>query len=144
MVRRGRRDQRDAAIRGEQRYLGELQARIMEVAWERGRITVRDALDSLGHDREIAYTTVMTVMTRLADEGVLARELVGKGYVYRPSYTREEFRAGISGSIVSDLVADFGEVALSQFVDALEQADPAQLARLRLFLDERDRADGGA
>jgi predicted transcriptional regulator len=144
MVRRGRRDRRDAEVHGEQRYLGELQARIMDVAWARGRVTVRDTLDLLGHDRAIAYTTVMTVMTRLADEGVLVRELVGKGYIYRPACTREEFRAGISGSIVNDLVADFGEVALSEFVDALEQADPVRLERLRRLLDERERSDLGA
>lgn len=143
MVRRGRRDQHDSDVRGEQKYLGELQARIMEIAWDRGRVTVRDVLGALDSQRDLAYTTVMTVMARLADEGVLARERDGKTYIYRPVHTREEFRAGISGSIVNDLVADFGEVALAQFVDALEHADPASLERLRVFFGERGQRDDG-
>lgn len=144
MVRRGRRDRRDLAIRGEEKYLGELQAQVMEIAWVRGPVSVRQVLDVLGSGRDIAYTTVMTVMARLADEGVLVRERVGKIYVYRPACTREEFRTRISGTIVDDLVADFGDLALSQFVDALERADPARLERLRVFFGEREREHGGA
>jgi predicted transcriptional regulator len=144
MVRRGRRDRRDIDVHGEHKYLGELQAQIMEVAWTRGRVTVREVLDALESERDLAYTTVMTVMTRLADEGVLAREREGKTYIYRPAVTREEFRAGISGSIVDDLVADFGDLALAQFVDALERADPARLERLRVFFGEREPTEDGA
>ena len=144
MVRRGRRDRRDLAIHGEEKYLGALQAQVMEVAWTRGSVSVRQVLDVLGSGRELAYTTVMTVMTRLADEGVLVRERAGKIYLYRPACAREEFRARISGTLVDDLVADFGDLALSQFVDALERADPARLERLRAFFGDRERGDGDA
>ena len=44
--------------------------------------------------------------------------------MYRPACSRDEFRAGIAGTIVNDLVVDFGDLALIQFVDALEHADP--------------------
>jgi predicted transcriptional regulator len=138
MVRRGRRDRRDLDIHGEQRYLGEMQAQIMEIAWTRGEVTVRAVLDALEPDREPAYTTVMTVMSRLADEGVLTRVLIGRTYVYRPACTREEFRARIAGTIVNDLVTDFGDLAIAQFVDAIERVDPAGLERLRIFLDRRE------
>lgn len=144
MVRRGRRDRHGLDLHGEERYLGDLQARIMDVAWARGPVTVRDVHEALDGQRDLAYTTVMTVMARLAEQGVLARERVGKTYVYRPACTREEFRAGISGAIVHDLIADFGDLALTQFVDALERADPARLERLRAFFAERQDADGGA
>lgn len=144
MVRRGRRDRHGLDIRGEDKYLGDLQARIMDIAWTSGRVTVRDVYVALRGERDLAYTTVMTVMSRLADQGVLARERVGKTYIYRPACTRAEFRAGISSAIVDDLVADFGDLALAQFVDALERADPARLERLRAFFDEREGADGDA
>jgi predicted transcriptional regulator len=140
MVRRGRRDQRDTGVHGEHKYLGDLQARIMELTWARGPVTVREVLDALEPERDLAYTTVMTVMSRLADQGVLVRELVGKTYVYRPACTRQEFRADISGAIVNDLIADFGDLALSQFVDALERSDPARLERLRVLFDVQERA----
>ncbi len=143
MIRRGRRDRHDLAVRGEQKYLGELQAQIMAVAWSRAAVTVREIVETLGTRREVAYTTVMTVMSRLAAQGLLNRERVGKTYLYRPACSREEFRAGIAGTIVNDLIVDFGDLALSQFVDALERADPARLERLRVFFDTAEQTDDG-
>ncbi len=143
MVRRGRRDRRDLDIHGEQRYLGELQAQIMEITWARGQVTVRAVLDALEPGHEPAYTTVMTVMARLAEEGMLARELVGKTYIYSPACTREEFRARIAGTIAHDLVADFGDLAIAQFVDAIERAGPASVERLRAFLEQREHGEHG-
>jgi predicted transcriptional regulator len=144
MVRRGRRDRRDLSVHGEEKYLGELQAQIMEVAWSHSAVTVREVVAALGADRALAYTTVMTVMSRLADQGILSRERAGKTYLYRPVCSREEFRAGISGMIVHDLIADFGDLALSQFVDALEHADPARLERLRVFFSTAGQPDDRA
>ncbi len=141
MVRRGRRDRRDLAVHGEQKYLGELQAQIMEIAWSRAAVTVREVMDALGAGRDLAYTTVMTVMSRLADQSILSRERVGKTYVYRPACSRDEFRAGIAGTIVNDLIVDFGDLALSQFVDALERTDPGRLERLRVFFNAAEQTD---
>jgi len=140
MARHGlRRGSSDA--QGEHKYLGELQARIMEVVWSRDRVTVREVLEALSTQRDLAYTTVMTVMTRLWEEGTLVRTAVGKTYVYQAARNRQEFRAAISSTIVHDLVTDFGDVALAQFAQALEHVDPARLARLRAQMSASERAD---
>jgi predicted transcriptional regulator len=140
-----RRDrQRGEQAHGEQRYLGELQSEIMELAWSRGALTAREVLAELQKRRPIAYTTVRTVMERLVEQGVLARQRQGSTSVYRPARTREQFRAAVSGAIVDDLVADFGEVALAQFADALERTDPALLARLRALVAAHEATDDGA
>jgi predicted transcriptional regulator len=140
-----RRDRhRSGEAHGEQRYLGELQAEIMELAWERGTATAREIFAELQSRRPIAYTTVRTVMERLVEQGVLARQRQGATSVYRPTGSREQFREAVSGAIVDDLLADFGEVALAQFVNALERTDPAYLARLRALLAEREAGGDGA
>jgi len=135
---------RTAGSSGEHRYLGELQGIIMEIAWARERVSVRDMHEAVRSTREIAYTTVMTVMARLAAQGVLARERVGRTDYYRPARTREQFRADITGDIVNSLVADFGDLALAEFVDVLARIDPARLARLRPLLDETEVDDARA
>jgi predicted transcriptional regulator len=131
-----------AAASGEHRYLGELQREIMEIAWSRERVTVRDVLAALQAKRSIAYTTVMTVMGRLAEQGILARERMGKTDYYHPTCSPEELRARISGNIVNSLVADFGDVALAQFVDVLERTDAECLARLVALAQREVRRDG--
>lgn len=65
----------------------------MDVLWDRGRpATVREVADGLG-DRELAYTTVMTVLDRLAGKGMVDRERTGRAWSYRPAAPREAYVA---------------------------------------------------
>lgn len=103
----------------------------MRVVWERGRVTVRDVLEALEPTRPLAYTTVMTVMSRLAEKGLLHTEKQGKTYFYRATFTEQELEVQAVGRMVQSLIADFGgEVAISQFVEKLSAVDPDKLARL--------------
>jgi predicted transcriptional regulator len=114
------------------RVLGPLEAEIMRAMWQtRSPMTVRDVLDRLNDERDapLAYTTVMTVMARLAEKDVLRRELNGRGYQYVAAVPDE---ASIA---VRTVVRDFGEAALAQFVDEA-RADPKMLRRLRRLLEE--------
>ncbi|HEX6383244.1 MAG TPA: BlaI/MecI/CopY family transcriptional regulator [Anaerolineae bacterium] len=133
----------DRSGQGAEKLLGELELEVMRVVWERGIVTVRDVLDALAEIRPLAYTTVMTVMTRLADKGLLAVDKKGKSYRYHAVQTREEFEAQAVGQVVQSLISDFGgEVAISQFIEKLSAVDPDQLARLaemvRLAQEEQD------
>ena len=116
---------------GAEKLLGELELAIMRVAWGRESVTVREVLTVLNKKRSLAYTTVMTVMGRLTEKGLLTAEKRGKAHVYRAALTREAFEAQSAGQVVQSLLDDFGgEIALSQFVKQLSETDPAQLARL--------------
>ncbi|MBK8447365.1 MAG: BlaI/MecI/CopY family transcriptional regulator [Micropruina sp.] len=67
---------------------GDLEQAVMEVLWANPTaMSVRDVQAALGRDRELAYTTVMTVMDRLAKKGQLQRELNGRAWQYRPTYS---------------------------------------------------------
>ncbi len=72
-------------------FMGPTEARLMEIAWEHQSLTVKQALFHLGDTNKPAYTTVMTVLSRLARKGFLTRERDGRGFVYRPKIQREEF-----------------------------------------------------
>ncbi len=103
----------------------------MDRLWKRGRATVRDVLGDLGRTRSLAYTTVMTIMTRLYDKGLLVRDRDGKTYVYRPAFSREELRARLSRDLVRGLVDQFGDVALAHFAAELDTVDASHRAALR-------------
>ena len=74
------------------RGLGDLEASVMDRlwAWEHPA-TVREVLDDLRRDRDLAYTTVMTVLDNLHRKGWLTRELDGRAYRYRPVASRQEY-----------------------------------------------------
>ena len=117
--------------KGAEKFLGELELDVMHVAWERGTVTVRHVLEKLTETRPLAYTTVMTVMSRLANKGLLITNRQGKTYYYRAAQSQDEFEAQAVGQVVQSLITDFGgDLAISQFVEQLSAADPEQLARL--------------
>ena len=118
-------------IGSEEKFLGPLEAVVMERLWKRGEATVRDIVDDLSRTRSLAYTTVMTIMTRLHAKGLLARVRDGKTYRYRPAFSREEHRERLSRDLVRGLVDEFGEVALAQFAAELDGVDAAYRAALR-------------
>ena len=104
---------------------------IMRVVWARESVTVRDVLDALAETRPLAYTTIMTIMGRLVDKGLLATEKQEKTYLYRAKQTPAEFEAQTVGRVIQALLTDFGgEMAISQFVEQLSAVDPDQLQRL--------------
>ncbi len=120
---------------GLDKLLGELEREIMERMWVRGEASVRDMLHELNasraEGRQLAYTTVMTVMARLAEKGPLARHLVGQAHAYRVTGSRDAFLARASEDLASQLVADFGDAAIAGFVSVLERVAPERLAALR-------------
>lgn len=84
------------------RQLGQLEATVMDRLWAWDRpVLVREVLEvleNLQRDREIAYTTVMTVMEHhLYRKGLVGRERDGRAYRYTPAQTREEHDARVHG-----------------------------------------------
>ena len=114
------------------RILGPLEADVMDVMWAVDEpLTVRTVLDRLNEGRtsHLAYTTVMTVMARLADKGILSRRRDGRGYSYQAEISDP---AAIA---VANVVRDFGDAAIAGFVDHA-RSDPKVLARLQRLLDD--------
>ena len=112
----------------EQWFLGSLQSRVLEVLSSRGPSTVREVAATLRG--RFAYTTVMTVLGRLHDKGLVGREQQGKGYVYTSRFTPDELRTRMAKYLVDEMVEDFGDIALSHFAGALDRRDRTRLAKV--------------
>ena len=83
--------------------LGELEVRILNVLWDRGEATVRDVLEGLPEDGERHYNTCSTVLNRLVKRGLVAREPVGRGFVYSPLIDRDELGRQYLETLSKDL-----------------------------------------
>ena len=111
--------------------LGELEAAIMRLMWTSRTATVRDIFELLrANGRSLAYTTVMTVMSRLAGKGLLTRELTGKTHVYRVAQTEDQFLRTAAAKRVQALVDEFGDLAIAQFLTAVNELSPERQAQL--------------
>lgn len=118
--------------RRDETVLGPLESAVMQVMWAADvPLTVRGVLDRVNDRRqpELAYTTVMTVMARLAVKEILRRERHGRGYRYEAVVT------DAAAIAVRGVVRDFGEAAVAGFVDEV-RADPELLQKLRVLMAE--------
>ena len=105
----------------------------MAVLWRAGKpLPVREVAAELnaGRDAPRAYTTVMTVMSRLAGKGILARSRSGRRFVYAP------VAADTAEIAVRGVLAEFGDAALARFVERAE-LDPRLRERLRRLMKEQ-------
>ena len=105
----------------------------MEEVWRHQEISVRGLMEILNGraSKPRAYTTYMTVMSRLEDKGLLRRRRAGKADHYYAVLRREEYRELRAQSEVRELVSEFGDVALAQFAREMNQLDPQRLRELR-------------
>ena len=108
--------------------LGSLEAKIMDVSWdcEDDFLPVRDVLQRL--DDDLAYTTVMTVMNRLYEKGLLRRRRSGRAWVYRPAMSREAFTAATMSDVLNR--AGNRRSALLHFIADLPGEDADALRQL--------------
>lgn len=124
------------------RLVGPLEYEVLQVLWLSAPANVGDVQRRLNAGREdnLAYTTVMTVLTRLNDKHLVERAKRGRGYDYAPRFTETELVAHLGRQEIDGLLDRFGPVAVSQFAAALQDSDPT-LVRQLLELVEGEDAD---
>ncbi|MFZ5639517.1 MAG: BlaI/MecI/CopY family transcriptional regulator [Bacillota bacterium] len=124
----------------ENNSLGPLEADIMQVIWKIQKATVQDVYDELSQDRTIAYNTVMTVMTRLAQKGVLKRQKDGRAYVYFPKTTKNEVGKGMLQYVIDKIFGGSRAPVISQLLDETELSEEELNVLKRLV--EQKKSEG--
>lgn len=116
--------------RGLELFFGPLEAQIMDILWSAPDQSIKDVQTKLGKDKGLNFNTVMTVMNRLIDKGMLTKSVVGRTSIFRPVLSKERFLESQSKEISHNLVEDFGPIVVSHMLDGLDEADPELLEKL--------------
>lgn len=116
----------------------------MEVMWKASpkALPARAVERRIGKARGVQYITIVTVLNNLVNKGLLEREKVRRAFVYRPCCSRAEFVQDISREVVAGVISLDAGLAISSFVEAVEDLAPGELARLKKLLAARQRAEG--
>ncbi|HSO70060.1 MAG TPA: BlaI/MecI/CopY family transcriptional regulator [Arachnia sp.] len=108
---------------------GELEQRVMELLWASGvPQSVADVHIQLNRERELAYTTVMTVLDRLAKKSLVSRELVNRAWQYRPMAPQAEVVARDMERLLEPVAPDVRIAALRRLAESLTSEERAALA----------------
>lgn len=122
-------------MRGLDKVLGKLESEIMEVVWRKDcQVTIRDIYEEIQAGRKIAYTTVMTVMGRLAAKKLLRKWSVGNTYYFLPTISRDEFTRSIVGRVMDSLLDDFADAALAHLIKRVQTDDLETIRKLEDLL----------
>ena len=121
-------------------HLGETEMEVLHHVWDLGEATVADVRERILEDRDVAYTTVMTVLKKLAEKGYLTYHKEGRSYVYQPAQSPDEVQhsllrrlmdkvfKGSPSALVQTLVrredlSDEERKEIKQLIDALEASE---------------------
>ncbi|MBD8608096.1 MULTISPECIES: BlaI/MecI/CopY family transcriptional regulator [Aeromicrobium] len=112
--------------------LGELERSVMNVLWDApAPLTVREVLDALG-ERDLAYTTIMTVLDRLGTKEMVRRERDGRAFHYAPALSRDE----ATSELLHAALDEAGTDRTAALVHFARTVDPDEAKALRAALDE--------
>jgi len=117
--------------------LHDLEAAIMDIVWQKrlSAFAISDVLAELEKQRDIAYTTVMTTVSRLHDKGLLDRERDGKRYLYTPKVTREEFLQATARTVLDGAIG--GQQAMVMLAEKVSEASAGELDALEALIRRR-------
>ncbi len=99
--------------------LGETEMEVLNHVWDMEEATVKEVRKRILEDREVAYTTIMTVMKNLSEKGLLKYRKDGVTYVYSPAQKPESVRS----NIITDLMKKAFKGSPKELVQALVNSD---------------------
>lgn len=119
--------------------LGDLERAVLEVLWASADepLTVREVHEALAAGRDLAYTTVMTVLDRMARKELVEQQRAGRAYRYRALSSRSEMTAELMRDTLGEFAEEDRRAALVAFVDEASDADRRALREALAKLERR-------
>ncbi|QGG55043.1 BlaI/MecI/CopY family transcriptional regulator [Paenibacillus sp. B01] len=132
---------------GLHRFFGSLEAKIMEIIWQKEKLTIKQLHEIINQEDPISLTAVMTVMIRLAEKGHLRKETSGGGRnkltFFYPVQNKDQFIMEQTKAVTEGLFQDFDALIVSHFLDRIDQVDSLLIDKLRDKLSELDDRNEG-
>lgn len=116
--------------------LGELESQVMNIVWSKQNCSVNDVLNELKKDRNIAYTTVATILHRLHQKGLLIKKQNKMFHMYGPALSKSEYSYNLVHSFMRGVMKTFGDAAITSFAENLQQLPKREKNKLLEMLEK--------
>ncbi len=115
-------------------HLGETEMEVLHHVWDLGEATVSDVRERILEDRDVAYTTIMTVLKKLAEKGYLDYHKEGRSYVYQPAQEPNEVQHSLLQRLM-DKVFEGSPSALVQTLVRQEDLSEDERSEIKALID---------
>ena len=116
----------------------------MEILWANGPMKGKDLYEEIRREKDIAYTTALTVLDRLSKKGFIEKDRTSGAILFSPAISREAYQKEITGRLVQRAFEVSEDLAVSAFADIFSKMPEGSLEKLERLLEEkRNGADKG-
>lgn len=116
---------------------GNLEQKIMDILWTSAKplkpLEVQEKLE-----KKLAYSTIKTMLNRMAKKGFVKRDMQNSTYFYAPIISKEKYGKNNLKSVFGDILGSYGKLALSQFIETIKE-DPKNLDLLQKYIDDHKK-----
>lgn len=117
--------------------LGSLEKDIMEVLWERQTASGKEVFESIKQSKDVALTTVLTVLDRLTKKELVKKVRENTLFVYKPMMQKGKFLEQVSAETFKRVMSISSLDAVASFVDVVADSNPEELERLMLLVEKK-------
>lgn len=122
------------------RHPTELELEILKIVWQRESVSVRDVRDALEGFRDLAYTSVMTVMNIMAKKGYLNRKKQGKSFVYEAALSEKETSRGMLSDLMERLFHGSSKALMLNLLE-IGDIDQDEIEELRTLIERKAKEE---
>jgi BlaI family penicillinase repressor len=123
---------------GSKHRLADLQMAIMQTLWSRGESTVAEVRESLAPDRELAHTTVGTMLARMESQGLVTHRSVGRANLYQAATEPEQVKRSMVSDLAERLFAGDVTDLVCHLLDGCEISRD-ELANLKKLIRQKEK-----
>jgi len=127
------------AKKDQSKLLTETELELMNHLWSLGEGTVHQVIERLPKDRQLAYTSVSTILRILEEKGILKTRKEGRGHIYIPVLSKEEYEGRSLQHIVTHVFADTPSALVKQLLNTVDISEE-ELKEIKALLNKKGRA----
>jgi len=121
------------------RTISHLEQAVMNLVWSSQEASVREIMTLLSVEKPVAYTTVLTVLQRLYEKGLVTRKQTQKAYHYSPKISKESYSKTLAQNFIQKFFQSFGEIGITSFAQSIDSLSKTERDHLLSLLEQYEK-----
>jgi predicted transcriptional regulator len=121
------------------RQISSLEQEVMNLVWSQPQSSVKSIVERISQTKPVAYTTILTIMQRLHEKGMVSRQKGKKAYLYAPKISKETYSKNIAQGFLEKFLHSFGEIGIASFAQSIDSLSEDKRKHLLTLLENYDK-----
>ena len=122
------------------RQLSELEQEVMNIVWQLDECSIRTVLEKVNKNKQLAYTTIATILQRLHEKGLIIKRNEGIAFLYSPKLSKASYSKNIAQLFITKFFSSFGDIAIASFAESIDTLPRKKKEYLLELLENYDKA----